>query len=122
MAFHQESENRCQKIHDDENDIVDAHGYEVVVAEFCAVLCEMLSLCYWADKTAEVDVFNMDQRVRADIRSEAPLVRMIGTKHFAMIELETLKPFPIAGGTERVLLHNYKVVRRDDERVFLSPR
>jgi len=86
------------------------------------VLCEMLSLCYWANKTAEVDVFNMDQRIRADARNEMPLVGMIGTKRFAMIELETLEPFPIAGGTERALLRNYKIVRRDDERVFLSPR
>jgi len=86
------------------------------------VLCEMLSLCYWADKTAEVDVFNTDQRIRADIRSEVPLLGMIEAKRFAMIELESLKPFPIAGGIEQVLMRNYRVVRRDDERVFLSPR
>jgi hypothetical protein len=86
------------------------------------VLCEMLSLCYWAHKTAEVDVFNMDQRIRADVRSEVPLVRMIGSKRFAIIELETLKPFPIAGAAEQTLRNNYKIVRRDDERVFLSPR
>jgi len=86
------------------------------------VLCEMLSLCYWADKTAEVDVFNMDQHIRADVRIEVPLVRMIENKRFAMIELETLKPFPIMGRTEPVLMRNYKIVRSDDERVFLSPR
>jgi len=86
------------------------------------VLCEMLSLCYWADKTAEVDIFNVDQRIRADIRSEVPLLGMIKAKRFAMIELESLKPFPIAGGVEQAVIRNYKIVRRDDERVFLSPR
>jgi hypothetical protein len=86
------------------------------------VLCEMLSLCYWAGKTAEVDVFNIDQRIRADIRSEVPLVRMIETRRFAMVELEVLKPFPIAGEAEQALMRNYEIVRRDDERVFLSPR
>jgi len=86
------------------------------------VLCEMLSLCYWAGKTAEVDVFNIDQRIRADIRSEVPLVRMIETRRFAMVELEALKPFPIAGEAEQALMRNYEIVRRDDERVFLSPR
>ena len=27
-------------------------------------LCEMLSLCYWAGKRAEVDVFNLGQAYR----------------------------------------------------------
>jgi hypothetical protein len=39
-----------------------------------------------------------------------------------MIELESLKPFPIAGATEGALVRNYKIVRQDDERVFLTPR
>jgi hypothetical protein len=86
------------------------------------VLCEMLSLCYWAGKAAQVDVFNIDQRIRADMGNERPVVHMIETKHFAMIELESLKPFPIAGATEGVLVRNYKIVRQDGARVFLSPR
>lgn len=86
------------------------------------VLCEMLSLCYWAGKAAQVDVFNIDQRIRSDIGNERPMVHMIEAKYFAMIELEALKPFPIAGATEGALARNYKIVRRDDERVFLSPR
>jgi hypothetical protein len=47
---------------------------------------------------------------------------MIEAKRFAVIELESLKPFPMAGGAEQVIMRNYKIVRRDDERVFLSPR
>jgi len=86
------------------------------------VLCEMLSLCYWAGKRAEVDVFNMDQRISADIGSERPLVHMIEAKRFTMIEFESLKPFPLTGAAEVALGHNFKIVRRDDDRVFLIPR
>jgi hypothetical protein len=86
------------------------------------VMCEMLSLCYWAGKKAEVDVFNIDQRIRAHAESDSALVRLMESKHFTMIEFESLRPFPIAGSVESALLLNYKIVRNDDGRVFLSPR
>lgn len=85
------------------------------------VLCEMLSLCYWAGRTAEVDVFNLDQRFRLVPHSDAALVHLIEAKHYALVELEGLKPFPLAGRTEAALLRNYRVMRVDDERVFLVP-
>ncbi len=34
------------------------------------VLCEMLSLCYWAGKRAEVDVFNLGQAYATHARSD----------------------------------------------------
>lgn len=86
------------------------------------VLCEMLSLCYWAGRKPQVDVFNLDQRFRLVAGSDVPLVRLIEARHFSAIELESLTPFPLAGGTEAALLRGYKVVRADDERVFLVPR
>jgi hypothetical protein len=86
------------------------------------VICEMLSLCYWAGRTAEVDVFNIDQAIRTGARPDTQLVRQINAKRFSMIEFESLKPFPISGGVEDALFHSYKVVRTDDERVFLTPR
>lgn len=86
------------------------------------VLCEMLSLCYWAERRAEVDVFNVDQAIRVGARSDSQLVRLIEAKRFSMIELESLKPFPLAGGVENALTRNYKIVRTDDERVFFTPR
>jgi hypothetical protein len=39
-----------------------------------------------------------------------------------MIELESLAPFPIAGGVKQALMDYYKIVRDDDGRVFLAPR
>jgi hypothetical protein len=86
------------------------------------VMCEMLSLCYWAGRTAEVDVFNIDQRIRTRAESDVVLVHPIRNKRFAMIEIESLAPFPIAGGVEQALMDNYKIVRDDDGRVFLAPR
>ncbi|MGZ5932516.1 MAG: hypothetical protein ACXWLW_10175, partial [Rhizomicrobium sp.] len=86
------------------------------------VLCEMMSLCYWAKKTPQVDVFNMDQRFRTGAQSAAGLVRQIDEKRFSILQLETLKPFPFPLDVERAVMRSYKIVRTDDERVFLAPR
>jgi hypothetical protein len=86
------------------------------------VLCEMLSLCYWAGKEAQVDVFNMDQRFHLRAHSDEQLVNMIEQKRFSMIELESLAPFPLAGGTQSALTRSYRIVRLDDERVLFVPR
>jgi hypothetical protein len=86
------------------------------------VLCEMLSLCYWAGHSAEVDVFNVDQSIRTGARPDTELVRQIEAKRFSMIELESLAPFPIAGRVEHALMRSYKIVRNDDGRVFFAPR
>lgn len=85
------------------------------------VLCEMLSLCYWSGKSAQVDVFNMDQRFRAGTQRDTELVRMIDQKQFSIIQLEALKPFPLPRDAEQAIMRNYKLVRSDDERVFLAP-
>ena len=85
-------------------------------------LCEMLSLCYWAGKTPQVDVFNLDQRFRTGAQTNRDLLRLIGNRRFTVIELETLKPFPFAPDVQRELLRNYKIVRTDGERVFFAPR
>jgi hypothetical protein len=86
------------------------------------VLCEMLSLCYWAGRAAEVDVFNVDQSIRTGARPDTQLVRQIEAKRFSMIELESLTPFPIAGHVEQALMRSYRIVRSDDGRVFFAPR
>jgi hypothetical protein len=40
-------------------------------------LCEMLSLCYWAGKREEGDVFNLGQAYAAHARSDADFVRLL---------------------------------------------
>lgn len=87
------------------------------------VLCEMLSLCYWAGRPAEADVFNLEQAYLTRRRSDAELAGLIAAKRYALIQFEQLKPFPLTPEIRRTLLHNYRVVRTDnDDRVFLVPR
>ena len=86
------------------------------------VLCEMLSLCYWAGKSAQVDVFNTDQRIRTGAQDAAGLVRLVEARRYSIIQLETLHPFPLPPAVENAVLQNYRIVRSDGERVFLAPR
>ncbi len=86
------------------------------------VMCEMLSLCYWAGRSAQVDVFNTDQRLRTGAQTADGLVRLIDTRHFSIIQLETLHLFPLPPVVEHAVMQNYQVIRTDDERVFLAPR
>ncbi len=86
------------------------------------VLCEMLSLCYWAGKPGQVDVFNIEQAYRTGARSDEALVRAITARRFAIVQLEELSPFPLTPDVHRALDRNYRLVRRDDDRVFFAPR
>jgi hypothetical protein len=86
------------------------------------VLCEMLSLCYWAGKPAEVDVFNIEQAYLTGARSDKDLAQQIARRRFALIQFESLMPFPLTSRIQRVVEKNYRVVRSDDDRVILAPR
>ena len=86
------------------------------------VLCEMLSLCYWGGKPAEVDVFNSEQAYMAGARSDAELVNLVQEKHFALVQFEQFDPFPLTPGIHHTLLQNYQIVRSDGDRVFFAPR
>ena len=86
------------------------------------VLCEMLSLCYWAGRSAEVDVFNIDQAIRTGARVDTQRLRQSEAKRVSMIELGSLKPCPLSGGIEQALFRSYKIARTDDGRVILTPR
>jgi len=51
------------------------------------VLCDQLSLCLWAGKGAQVDVFNVGEQIKTGKRDPAPLAGMIAAKRFAAIAL-----------------------------------
>ena len=85
-------------------------------------ICEMLSLCYWAGRLPQVDVFNMDQRFRTGAQSDTELTRLIDEKRFSIIQLESLKPFPLPESVEHSVTRSYDVTRNDGDRVFLTPR
>jgi hypothetical protein len=86
------------------------------------VLCEMLSLCEWAGKPAEADVFNLEQAYLTGARNDSELVEAIAARHYALIQLEQLNPFPLTPAIHAALLRNYRIVRTDDDRAILAPR
>lgn len=82
-------------------------------------LCDQLSLCLWAGKQAEVDVFNIGEAIKTGARDPAPLASMIAHHHFStlqMIDIAELGP-----ALRRSILKNYRVDHSDDNGVFLIP-
>lgn len=55
------------------------------------VMCEMLSLCYWAGQPLEVDLFNTGQRLKTNAMEESHLISLIEQQHFALIQLDDAK-------------------------------
>jgi hypothetical protein len=86
------------------------------------ILCEMLSLCYWAGKPAEVDVFNIEQAYLTGTRDDKELSRLISQRHYALLQFESLTPFPLTPRIRQAVNRNYRVIRSDDDRVILAPR
>jgi Dolichyl-phosphate-mannose-protein mannosyltransferase len=84
-------------------------------------VCEMLSLCFWAGKPAEVDVFNLGQAFQTGARSERGFIRALDARRYALIELEADEPFPFTPAVKDALARSYHAVRSDDERTFYVP-
>jgi hypothetical protein len=60
------------------------------------VVCENLSLCYWAGKTFEVDVFNTGQKLFKGVLNETAFLEPIDAQRYAVIQLDH------EGGTSRL--------------------
>jgi hypothetical protein len=85
-------------------------------------LCEMLSFCYWAGKTPEVDMFNVGQEFATGARSDADLIRRIDARTFAVMEFDTLEPFALGPSVKAAVFKAYRVDHANDEGVFFVPR
>lgn len=85
-------------------------------------MCENLGLCYWAGKQAEVDVFNLDQQLRAGARDPGAFLRDIAARRFAVIEFDETEPYPLPSVAQRAIVRFYRVDHTDDDGVFLVPR
>ncbi len=85
-------------------------------------LCEQLALCYWAGKSAEVDVFNLGQQLRTQARSARPFMRQIEQHRYSTVSFDTLSPFPFPADVARAFTNSYRVDHEDDEGVFLVPK
>lgn len=86
------------------------------------VLCETLSLCYWAGKPAEVDVFNIGQAFATGARSDDGLAAAIARRHYVLIEFEQLDPFPLTPKIRQALNADYRTVLDGDDGMFFAPR
>lgn len=85
-------------------------------------LCEELALCYWANKAAEVDVFNVSEQFKTGARSADALAALMRTRHFGVIQVASLEPFALGPAARAALAAGYRVHHIDDNGVFLVPR
>ena len=82
-------------------------------------LCEQLSLCLWAGKPAEVDVFNVGEEIKTGARAPAPLVQLITARHFAALQMEDLDA--LGPNLRAAIMAHYRVHHSDDNGTFLIP-
>ena len=82
-------------------------------------LCEMLSLCYWAGKAAEADVFNLGQAYATGARSDSALRTRLKERRYAVIAFDSLDDFALTPRVKQTLLSAYRVDHANDEGVFL---
>jgi hypothetical protein len=85
-----------------------------------AALCDQLSLCLWAGKDAQVDVFNIGEAIKAGARDPKALIGMIDAHRFATIQLvdmDGLGP-DVRGAIEK----HYRADHSDDNGAFLIPK
>src|SRR5580698_410666 len=78
-------------------------------------LCETLSLCYWAGKRAEVDVFNTGQAFAAGARSDAALIRLIVGRRYRAMEFDSMDDFALGPRVKQAVLASYRVDHESDD-------
>jgi len=82
-------------------------------------LCEDLALCYWAGKSASVDVFNMSEAFATHARDDQGLAAEIGACQFASLQFDSLDAFALGPRVRSAVLAHYRIDHRDDNGVFL---
>jgi hypothetical protein len=82
-------------------------------------LCDQLSLCLWAGKSATVDVFNIGEAFLTGARDPAPLVAQIEAHHFTTLQLEDLDA--LGPQIRAAIARNYRANHTDDNGTFFIP-
>jgi hypothetical protein len=85
-------------------------------------LCEMLSLCFWAGKDGEADVFNLGQAYATGARRDDALAALLAARHFAVLQFDPDEDFPLTPRVRRALDANYRVGRKSDDGTFYVRR
>jgi hypothetical protein len=83
-------------------------------------LCDQLSLCLWAGKPAQLDVFNIGEQIKTGVRNPAPLAQLFTTRHFATLQLNDLDG--MGRELRAVIAANYRLHHADDNGAFLIPK
>jgi hypothetical protein len=79
-------------------------------------LCDQLSLCLWAGKSAQVDVFNIGEQIKSGARDPSALARMINQKRFATLQL--LDDAALGPLVRQAIETNYRADHTDDNGTF----
>ena len=83
-------------------------------------LCDQLSLCLWAGKGAQVDVFNVGEEIKTGVRNSSGLASMLATQHFAVLQLQDLDALgPVI---RAAIARNYRPHHSGDNGSFLVRR
>jgi len=85
-------------------------------------LCETPSLCYWAHKPVEVDVWGYSQALKRHTRTEDSIIQLLNARYFQAIQLDrrsSLSSFP---DVRVAIARAYRVDHTDALGVFLVPR
>jgi hypothetical protein len=82
-------------------------------------LCDQLSLCLWAGKPAEVDVFNISEQIKTGARDPKVLTQMIATHHFGVLQLQDVDALGPAVGA--AIRKNYRAEHTGDNGTFFIP-
>jgi hypothetical protein len=84
-------------------------------------LCEDLSMCYWAGKPAEVDVFNVRQRSRREWWRIETLARRVEAREFGVAQIED-EGRSLGPRFMEALQQNYRVDHAGQWGAFWVPR
>lgn len=81
-------------------------------------ICQQLSLCLWAGKAADIDVFNIGEAIRTGAQRPAPLLRALHARQTLQLDsLDDLGP-----EADAVLTRDWRIDHSDDNGIFLTPR
>ncbi|HEV2909441.1 MAG TPA: hypothetical protein VGX02_09220, partial [Candidatus Eremiobacteraceae bacterium] len=84
-------------------------------------LCEELALCFWAGKPVEVDLYNMQQRIRTASRRSDELVQLLNARYFSVVQLDT-PTRPLDRPFADALLRSYRVDHEGVDGRLLIPQ
>ena len=83
-------------------------------------LCDQLSLCLWAGKSAEIDVFNIGEAFKTGTRDPAALTALVESRHFAVLQMENRDA--LGPQVSAAIARAYRTDHSDDNGTFLVPR